>query len=69
VWHEEWTDKTTGKRRVVTTRYDVRPNGILKAQDGQTYRYVDAEEGRRLYTVLRLYGQRMHAEIYDKVAA
>jgi hypothetical protein len=31
VWHEEWTDDK-GTYQVRTTRYDVRPNGIYKAQ-------------------------------------
>jgi len=29
IWHEEWTD-TNGNRQSKTTRYDVRPTGILK---------------------------------------
>jgi len=63
VWHEEWTDKD-GHRRTVTTRYDVRPNGILKAQDGQPYRPVTPEEGRRLREAARLYMQRVKSELY-----
>jgi hypothetical protein len=63
VWHEEWTDKS-GKRRVVTTRYDVRPNGVLKAQDGQPYRYVELEEGKRLYKAARMYNYRVQTELY-----
>ena len=31
VWHEEWTDEN-GKPQIRTTRYDVRPHGIFKAQ-------------------------------------
>lgn len=63
VWHEEWTGKD-GRRHTVTTRYDIRPNGILKAQDGQPYRPVSLEEGRRLRQAIRLYMQRVRSELY-----
>lgn len=62
VWHEEWTD-ATGKRHVVTTRYDLRPNGVLKAQDGQPYRYVELEEGKRLYRAARMYNHLVQTEL------
>lgn len=65
VWHEEWTDKG-GKRHTVTTRYDVRPGGILKAQDGQPYAYIGLEEGKRLYKTVKLYKKLVHQEIYDR---
>ena len=29
VWHEEWKDQN-GQKHVRTTRYDVRPDGVLK---------------------------------------
>lgn len=63
VWHEEWVGKD-GRRHTVTTRYDVRPNGILKAQDGQPYRPVTPEEGHRLREAAHLYRQRVKTEIY-----
>lgn len=64
VWHEEWND-AQGKHRFVTTRYDMRPDGILKAQDGQPYRYVSKQEGRHLLQAIRLYRDRMRAELYS----
>lgn len=63
IWHEEWTDQD-GRHRTITTRYDVRPNGVLKAQDGQPYAQVDPEEGKRLYRAVKLYGQLVHKELY-----
>lgn len=63
VWHEEWTD-AQGKRRAITTRYDVRPSGILKAQDGQPYRYVTTEEGRRLCRAVLMYNQLVQYQLY-----
>ncbi|MGH7236907.1 MAG: hypothetical protein ACREGF_00010 [Candidatus Saccharimonadales bacterium] len=63
VWHEEWTDNS-GKRRIVTTRYDVRPNGVLKAQDGQGYQYINIDEARNLFQAVGLYKQRVSSEVY-----
>ncbi len=67
IWHEEWTDQN-GVRHMVTTRYDVRPDGVLKAQDGQPYTYIDLEEGRRLYKTVNLYKKLVHKELYDLAA-
>lgn len=65
IWHEEWTDGE-GKHHVVTTRYDIRPDGVLKAQDGQPYRYVEREEGKRLYKAARMYNYLAQTEIYGR---
>lgn len=65
IWHEEWIDDQ-GQPRVVTTRYDIRPNGILKAQDGQPYRYIDREEARRLYKAARMYNHLVNTKLYAK---
>ena len=45
VWHEEWLEN--GERKIRTTRYDVRPNGILKSQNGD-YKAVASDEARNL---------------------
>lgn len=63
VWHEEWYDRS-GQHHAVTTRYDVRPNGILKAQDGQPYRYITLEEGKRLYKAVKLYRKTVQSALY-----
>lgn len=68
IWHEEWTDKQTKQHHVVTTRYDVRSNGIIKAQDGHDHRYIDQVEARNLYHAVDLYNQRVNAEIYGALA-
>lgn len=65
VWHEEWTDQN-GQHRTITTRYDVRPKGVLKAQDGQPYAYVDLEEGKRIYRAVKLYEKLVRKELYDR---
>jgi hypothetical protein len=66
VWHEEWTDES-GKHNVMTTRYDVRPSGIVKSQNGSHYQNVSAEEAERLLEAAKLYKQRIHQEIYNKI--
>lgn len=64
VWHEEWLD-SNGQRQIKTTRYDIRPNAILKAQDGQPYRPVTAQEAKHLYQAATTYGQKVKAELYS----
>ena len=64
IWHEEWIDAQTRRPSVVTTRYDIRPNGILKTQDGHNARYIDGDETRRLYYAAKLYQQRVTHEVY-----
>lgn len=54
VWHEEWID-SSGQRQIVTTRYDIRPNGILKSQGNNSYQRLDAAELKNLYKAARLY--------------
>lgn len=63
VWHEEWTD-ARGQRQIRTTRYDVRPNGILKAQDGQNYQPLTRHEAERLKAAVHAYNKRVRNELY-----
>ncbi|MCA9347657.1 hypothetical protein KC930_03720 [Candidatus Saccharibacteria bacterium] len=64
IWHEEWTDASTGERKARTTRYDVRPSGILKAQSNGTYHKVSADEAKNLVTAAKIYIQRSLSEFY-----
>ncbi len=66
VWHEEWTD-ASGQHKAQTTRYDVRPTGILKAQ-GTRYQPVSPSESRRLIAAARLYRERVYNEMYPFAA-
>lgn len=61
VWHEEWTD-AKGVRRVVTTRYDVRPDKILKSQGNMSYQALSVSEERNFFQAVRLYGERVNEE-------
>src|SRR5258708_7783754 len=60
VWHEEWDD-LQGNHQAITTRYEVRPNGVLKAQDGQPYNYVTLEEAQHLYKAVKMYNERVQS--------
>jgi predicted transcriptional regulator len=57
IWHEEWQD--SGQHRAVTTRYEVRPDGILKMQDGKQYQRLSDDEARNLYKAAELYRQKV----------
>ncbi len=63
VWHEEWVDKN-GERQIVSTRYDVRPNGVLKSQNGGSYQKVSRQEVIRLHEAAKLYQKRVKEEVY-----
>lgn len=63
VWHEEWTD-ANGKRQAITTRYDVRPQGVFKAQDGQPYRPLSPQEAQHLRKAVFLYYDKVRAAVY-----
>lgn len=66
VWHEEWTDQK-GQHRTKTTRYDVRPDGILKTQNGQ-YQQLTASEAQHLSSAVQLYEQKVCNELYAGIA-
>lgn len=63
VWHEEWNDQS-GQHHVVTTRYDVRPDGILKSQNGSHYQQASNEETARLIEAANLYNKEIKKEVY-----
>ena len=62
VWHEEWTD-THGKRQVLTTRYDVRPTGVVKSQGSNSYQGLSWQEAQNFLQAVRLYCERMRVEL------
>lgn len=61
IWHEEWQD-ANGKNHTVTTRYNVRPNGVLKSQNNQPYQPLSENEARNLYQTTELYRTRVATE-------
>jgi hypothetical protein len=62
IWHEEWND-ANGEHHVLTTRYDVRPHGIFKAQDGQPYQPLTMEETLRLVQAIHRYNKTIDDEL------
>jgi hypothetical protein len=62
VWHEEWDDEN-GKRQALTTRYDVRPNGVVKSQGGSSYQSLNEQEARNLYNAIHVYEERVGTEL------
>ena len=68
VWHEEWS-VVTGVQHVRTTRYDIRPHGIFKAQDGQPYSPVTSDEANRLASAALEYQRRVHEKFDPLIAA
>ena len=62
IWHEEWTDQKG--HHAVTTRYDIRPNGVFKAQDGQPYQPLTGQESQYFYKAAKLYSMRVKADLY-----
>ncbi len=60
IWHEEWLDN--GQLKAVTTRYDVRPQAVLKSQIGQPYQPLSKDEAQNLYRATELYVQRIGAQ-------
>lgn len=63
VWHEEWAD-ARGNQHIRTTRYDVRPDGLLKSQNGH-YQRVNSQETKRFKQAVRLYIERVNREMYN----
>jgi hypothetical protein len=60
VWHEEWTDQN-GQHQTLTTRYTIRPDGILKSQGEQSYQRLSEAELSNLYGAAKVYRQRVGA--------
>jgi hypothetical protein len=54
IWHEEWTD-AEGKRRVLTTRYDVGVSGIFKSQGNNSAQRLTPAEERNFRHAAKLY--------------
>ncbi len=67
VWHEEWKDES-GSRKIRNTRYDVRPDGIVKSQNGKHYQRLTDREAIRLLEAAKAYEKRVTNELYQAVA-
>lgn len=66
VWHEEWKDADSGQQKVMTTRYEVHPNGILKVQEGRRYTFIEGQELQNLAIASQMYYERVMRELYKR---
>ncbi|MDB5169031.1 MAG: hypothetical protein JWO41_387 [Candidatus Saccharibacteria bacterium] len=62
VWHESWID-AYGNTQMINTHYTVRPDAVLKSQNNQGYQKVSADEFKTLRQAIKLYVQRVPAEL------
>lgn len=67
VWHEEWDDASR-IHHIRTTRYDIRPHGVFKAQDGQPYQPISRDEARNLLGAMKRYQEILHTELEPRIA-
>ena len=65
VWHEEWTD-AQGQRQVVMTHYHIRPDGILKSQNGH-YSQPSETELRNFYRAAKIYVNRVSSSLRHRL--
>lgn len=64
VWHEEWKDKN-GKHRSRTTRYNIRPDSIVKSHDGERYEKISKDEAGRFFDAVLAYERKVKQELYQ----
>jgi len=65
VWHEDWKDKM-GQEHSRTTRYNIRPNGVIKTSDGKNYHVISPSEARNLREAVVLYYNRVMKDLYGQ---
>lgn len=64
VWHEEWD--TPQGRAIVTTRYELRGEQIIKIQTGASPTPVHGEELQNLTHAIQAYYHRVMNEVYKR---
>lgn len=64
VWYEQWKDEL-GNKQSRTTKYAVRPSGVVKSQNGSHYQRVSDQEALKLLDAARNYQRRVNSEIYS----
>lgn len=65
IWYEKWTENDEVKTR--TTRYEVRPDGILKAQDDKHFRMISENEADKFLSAVIAYEKKVNSEIYNPI--
>lgn len=65
VWHEE-AKTDNGEESVYTTRYDVRPDRVVKSLNGQGYQALSRDEAKHLLKAVKLYRERVLKKLYPE---
>lgn len=67
IWYEEFK-AADGTKQSTTTRYEVQEKGILKAQEGACYSYIEGAELQNLLLAVRMYHERVMRNLYKREA-
>lgn len=65
VWHEEWKGKD-GKMKNRTTRYEVRPDSVVKINQNNQYQMLSKAEAARFFEAMRAYERSVKTELYQR---
>jgi len=67
IWFEEWEDN--GSKRSVTTRYEVRQNGVVKVQDSQQAVWLVGKEAKNFLHATQKYYEQIYERYSEALAA
>lgn len=65
IWHEEWIGSDR-KLQISTIRYEVNDRGVLKAEEGARYSYLEGEELQNFALAVRLYYEQVARQVYSR---
>ena len=65
IWHEEWSDKL-GHSQQLTTKYEVRDDGVWKVQPGPRYVRLEGSELENFSRAVTVYYERVAREVYKR---
>ena len=65
IWHEEWIGSDR-KLQISTIRYEVNDRGVLKAEEGARYSYLEGEELHNFALAVRLYYEQVARQVYSR---
>lgn len=66
IWYEEWINEQ-GVHKSVTTRYVIRPNEIVKSQNGGAYHRLTILEAKNFHNAMKAYQQRVEQGLYSQL--
>ena len=64
VWNESTLHPETNETAILTTRYEIRGDKIIKTQDGQPSRHTSPEETQNLTVAISKYYELIQRHIY-----